>query len=203
MLELEIDRFEEEIAAFEWDDEAKGHQEDVILFVGSSSIRMWESLEVEMEGLNVLNRGFGGGTMHELNDYWPRIIGKHQPSLVVVYCGENDLAEGADTISTTYQITTFLQQVKTTLPTIPILYIAMKPSLDRITLWPTFQAIDQEVMLMVDKTENLFFLDLSATMLADGTLKPDIFEEDGLHMNPQGYAGWTSELKPVIKKLLK
>ena len=195
-------RFEEEIRAFTSQDRQEGYQKDFILFTGSSSIRLWRSLEEDMKGWKVLNRGFGGATLRELNSYWESIAGKHRPDLVVLYCGENDLFEGASVDETVQNFETFLLQFRSSYPTVPLIYIAMKPSLSRWHLWEKFQEADLLIKQRLQADPNVTYVDLSPTMFDGRTLNTTIFESDSLHMNAQGYQGWTRTLRPIIDRII-
>jgi hypothetical protein len=87
-------RFEGEIRAFEARDRAEPPPTGAVLFVGSSSVRLWCTLDRDFPGLPVVNRGFGGSTMAEVVRYAPRVVLPARPRTVVVYAGDNDLAEG-------------------------------------------------------------------------------------------------------------
>ncbi len=199
----EVNEFEDEIVAFEKADEANGYQEDFILFTGSSSIRLWKTLEQDMEGLDVLNRGFGGAKLSELNLYWERIIGAHEPKLVVLYCGENDINADVSVEETVSRFKKFQKKYKKSLKKTPLIYIAMKPSPSRWDKWDEFQSADQKIKEMVSKKKNQTFIDLSTSMLNEaGRPKPKIFVSDSLHMNEVGYQGWTEKLRPIIENSL-
>jgi lysophospholipase L1-like esterase len=196
-------RFESEIQKFEAEDSTTGYQEDFILFTGSSSIRLWKSLTSDMEGLSVLNRGFGGATLEEMNVYWNRIAGEHKPDLVVLYCGENDIAENATAGQVMDRFTKFMKLYTSSFPSTPLIYIAMKPSLARWNLWEEYQEADSQISAIISQSENATFIDLSPSMLKkNGTLKKNIFIQDGLHMNTKGYEGWTTMLRPIIEAKL-
>lgn len=196
-------RFEPEILAFEKEDEQNGYQEDFILFTGSSSIRLWHSIEKDMKGFDFLNRGFGGSTLQALNKDWSRIAGEHQPDIVVLYCGENDISEGASVSETVEEFERFLGLYQNTYAQTLLIYIAMKPSQARWHLWPQYQEADRHIQKILSTTDNATFIDHSSSMLKKGTLKEDIFIEDGLHMNKKGYKGWKKQLRPVLKAQLK
>ena len=85
-------RFEDEISAFEAADSLAMPAPGSVLFVGSSSIRFWNTLEEDMAPLPVINRGFGGSTFDDLLFYMDRIVMPYQPSAVVLYEGDNDIA---------------------------------------------------------------------------------------------------------------
>ncbi len=195
--------FENEIAAFELEDSVNGYKSDFILFAGSSSIRLWENLEADMKGLNVLNRGFGGAKLTDLNDYWDRILAGHKPKMVVLYCGENDIWDGYAVNDTFRHFKNFQKRYRAQLKGVPLIYIAMKPSPNRWEKWPDFQKIDKKIKRAIKLKRNQKYVDLSVTMLQkDGTPKPSIFLSDELHMNQKGYDGWKQILRPIIEKKL-
>ena len=176
---------------------------ELAVFTGSSSIRLWHSIEQDMKGFEILNRGFGGSTLLELNHYWSRITGNHQPDIVVVYCGENDIAQGRSVGETVEAFEAFIALYKKTYPEVPLVYVAMKPSLDRWHLWEQYQQADKQIRKIIGATEKATFIDLSQSMFRKGTLKEDIFIEDGLHMNVKGYKGWRKQLRPLLKRQMK
>src|SRR5437763_4245357 len=66
---IDLDRFAQEIDAFDAADRAAPPAAGGIVFVGSSTIRLWASLVDDFPGLPVLNRGFGGSTFPEALHY--------------------------------------------------------------------------------------------------------------------------------------
>ena len=200
----DANEFEKEIVAFEKQDAKNGYQKDFILFTGSSSIRLWKTMEQDMEGLDILNRGFGGAKLSDLNLFWERIIGEHDPALVVLYCGENDINDGVSVEETFSRFKEFQKKYKKSSKKIPLIYLAMKPSPSRWSKWENFQATDQKIEKLVNKKKNQTYIDLSSTMLTDkGKPKPEIFISDSLHMNELGYQGWTEKLRPLIESTLE
>ena len=204
-----MNQFESEIQAFEKQDQENGYQEDFILFVGSSSIRLWETLESDMEGYKVLNRGFGGAQLSDLNLFWSRILAEHKPKMVILYCGENDIHEGSGVSQTVKRFKDFQDQYDRDLSGVPLIYITMKPSPSRWESWKKFRAADKKIAKLLspeilslksDKT----YLDLSSLLLReDGTPDPSFFIEDELHMNADGYERWTESVRKSIEDNMK
>lgn len=195
--------FESEIVMFEREDSIYGYKSDFILFTGSSSIRLWKNLEEDMKGLNVLNRGFGGAKLTDLNDYWDRILAQHKPKMVVLYCGENDIWDGYAVDDAFRHFKNFQKRYRARLKGVPLIYIAMKPSPNRWEKWSDFQKTDKKIKRAIRLKSKQKFVDMSVTMLLeDGTPRPDIFISDELHMNQKGYEGWKEVLRPIIEKKL-
>lgn len=200
--EISISRFQNEIDQFLKQDEELDIPKNGILMTGSSSIRMWKSMQKDFPKLPVYNRGFGGATIPEVIHFAGQYIFHHQPQIIVFYCGENDISEGAspETVFASFQA--FVKIIETKLPETKLVYLSMKPSIARWNLWPKYQAGEELIKAFVEEKSNIEYMDASVTMLDEnGEVKKDIFIEDGLHMNAKGYEGWTNQLKPILEQL--
>lgn len=195
-------RFEKEIQAFEQQDRENGIDKKEILFVGSSSIRMWTTLEEDMQPYKVLNRGFGGATTAEVLHYYDRIIKPYKPKIIVIYVGENDISEGGQPNETVRLTEVLFDKIQKDFKRSKIIYISMKPSISRWHLWEDFQKGNAEIEKMCTANKKLFYLESADVMLYDdGSIRKDIFIEDGLHMNVKGYADWTKMVKDLLDEV--
>lgn len=191
-------RFENEIAAFEAYDHKNAPPRDPILFVGSSTIRIWQSADA-FPGLPILNRGFGGSTTDDVNHFADRIVFKYKPRLIVFYCGDNDLAGGRTPDRVFNDIQTFITSVHDRLPDTPVIYLAIKPSIARKNFWPQMQEVNARVKELTQKNDKLSYIDTAPTLLGpDGQPQTELFRDDGLHMNEKGYAAWNQLLAPRL-----
>lgn len=193
---------EKEILAFEAKDKEKMPPDGSILFVGSSSVRFWSSLQKDMAPLRVLNRGFGGSTFPELRYYYERIVKPYKPKAIVVYEGDNDLVNPKMKPGMVLKnLKGFHERVQLDFPGTKVWFIAIKPSVARANLLGTVQKTNQMIQNYAAKTKTLEFLDVATPMLnKDGSIMSDIFIQDNLHMNPKGYAIWKSVIAPVLAK---
>ena len=196
-----LSRFEAEIEKMEAEDANRQAQANEILFIGSSSIRMWSSLQRDMAPMPVINRGFGGSTLPEVIHYADRIIFPYEPRLIVLYCGENDISEGATPQQVAKSFIRLDSMVQEKLPDSQMIYVSMKPSLARWNLWSQYQAGNLLIHQYIDKKPNRFYLESSVPMLLQQSPDSTIFIEDGLHMNEKGYRKWTAYIKPLVRKL--
>lgn len=200
--EQPFSRFQHEIDNFQKRDLFSDFPKKGILMTGSSSIRMWPSMKEDFPKFPVLNRGFGGATIPEVLHFAEDYIFQHDPQIIVFYCGENDISEGATPETVFAFFKKFVKTIETRLPETKIIYISMKPSIARWNLWPQYQAGEKLIKDLVDKNPKIEYMDASISMLEEnGEVKKDIFIEDGLHMNEKGYKGWTKQLKPILEKL--
>lgn len=191
------------IRQFEDWDRKNSWPEDAVLFVGSSSIRMWATRE-SFEGLKVINRGFGGSQISEVNYFVERIVLKYRPRVIVFYAGDNDVAAGKNAKRVFEDYSKFVKIVHGKLPKTRIIYIGIKPSGSRWGLWPVMAEANSMIRNFCGKDGRLVYFD-SATPLLDEGGKPDatLFLGDRLHLSKEGYKKWTKLLRPLIDKAIK
>lgn len=202
MPDLDLDRFEEQIVAFEKKDMVSRYAGNMALFVGSSSIRGWTSLAKDMAPYPVLNRGFGGSTLPEVNHYFDRVVSAYKPKQIFLYCGENDLAMTFTVEETVDAFVEFIGHCKEKLPNTEIVFISMKPSPSRWYLWDKYAEANQLIKNICVLSNQLHYVDIASSMLTEeGIPDKTIFVEDMLHMQPEGYVRWTAMVKPVLDEL--
>lgn len=171
-----------------------------VVFVGSSSILKWTSLEKDFPGLPVLNRGFGGSELTDSVFYADRIVTPYKPRAVVVYAGENDLWADQTPENVHDNFRAFCVKVHAVVPDARILFIALKPSPSRVRIRDKVILTNALIAADCAKDKRLVFVDVYTPMLdANGKDRPELFVDDMLHMKPAGYAVWT----PAVAKALK
>lgn len=192
-------RWEPAIRAFEARDKEHPPPKGALLFVGSSSIRGWD-LGRSFPDLETINRGFGGSQIADSIRYADRIILPHRPRVVVLYAGDNDIAAGKSPEQVFADYRRFVGAVHAELPKTPIVFIAIKPSLARWSLWPKMRRANDLIREFAEERELLDYADIAAPMLGeDGRPRPELFVKDGLHLNAKGYAAWASVVRPFLK----
>lgn len=193
-------RWEEAVRTFEAADAAAMPPEGAVLFVGSSSIVGWDSLAQDFPGHTVINRGFGGSQLSDLIHYADRVILPYRPSQIVVYGGDNDLAAGKTPERVAADFRTLVERVHEELPRARILFLAVKPSLDRWQLADAVRAANDLVRRYTKGDDRLAFVDVFTPMLGpDGTPRAELFVEDGLHMSRAGYEIWREAVAPKLR----
>jgi lysophospholipase L1-like esterase len=195
------DFFADEIAAFEAADRERPPPERPIVFVGSSSIRLWGTLAEDMAPLPVLNRGFGGSQLAHALHFADRVVIRYRPRAVVLYAGDNDLAErtGKSAADVVRDFQAFAARVHGAVPDARIYYLAIKPSRMRWARWPEMAKANADIAALCAGDPRLAFLDVATPMLATGEPPArSLFVFDGLHLSAQGYALWTSVVRPRL-----
>jgi len=171
-----------------------------IVFVGSSSIRLWKTLAEDFPGRNVINRGFGGSHLEDSVYYFDRIVAPYRPRAVVLYAGENDLAGGNKSPEQLVEdFVRFRTKLHAALPEARLIYISCKPSPSRTNAMENFRAANALIAAACAKDPLCTFVDVFPDMLdAQGAFRPELFVGDMLHMNSRGYALWTRLLTPLL-----
>jgi lysophospholipase L1-like esterase len=193
------DRWEKEISAMTAKDDTNPPRQGGIVFVGSSSIRLWD-LKKSFPDLPVVNRGFGGSQLADSVQYAKRIVTPYQPKTVVLYAGDNDLASGKkspEQIAKDFD--QFVSLVREQLPESKIVYIAVKPSPSRWKLIEQMNETNRLIRERCEQGEKLVYLDIAKPMLdKDGQPRPELYKPDMLHMNDDGYKIWADLLNPHL-----
>lgn len=194
------ERFSNEINTFIQWDKKNSYPQNAVLFVGSSSIRLW-NMVLSFPNLQVINRGFGGSQISDVNYYYEQVVKKYKPAKIIFYAGDNDIAAGksADQVLKDYQI--FIEKVEQDFPETQVFYLPIKPSLSRWQLWSEMSAANAKIKEFIETKPNLFYVDTASAMLNQKSEpNPDLFIDDGLHLNDQGYQLWNEILSPYIEK---
>jgi lysophospholipase L1-like esterase len=193
-------RWEKEITAIEKRLKEHPPAKGGVAFVGSSSIRLW-NLKKSFPDLNAINLGFGGSEMRDSTHFAPRILLPLDPRAIVVYAGDNDIANRRTPEQVRDDFRAFVRTVHEKLPKTKVLYIAVKPSIKRRSQFDTQRQANALVKKVCAGDDRLVFVDIVPLMLgSDGTPKLELFAKDGLHMSPKGYEIWAAAVKKALEK---
>lgn len=167
-----------------------------VLFVGSSSIRLWQGLERDFAAQPlVINRGFGGSTLSDCALFVRDWVAHYQPAHVLVYAGDNDLAQGQTPLQVLESLERFERAVHAQLPQARVGFLSVKPSPKRANLLPEIRQTNLLAAAYAHTHKMTDFIDVFTPMLDEhGQPRPELFRADGLHMNAHGYQIWRSEI---------
>ena len=194
-------RWEKDIRAFEAADKTNPPPQDAVLFIGSSSIRLWKNLAQAFPGHKIIKRGFGGSELSDSVAFADRIVMPYKPRLVVLYAGDNDIAAGKSPERILSDFKAFASRIHAALPATHIAYIAIKPCPAREKYLDRVKATNHLIQEYCASDSRLHFLDIFTPMLAqDGRPRADLCIKDGLHPNAQCYELWALIIRPVVDK---
>jgi lysophospholipase L1-like esterase len=196
-------RFKKEIENFIHWDKKNSFPSNSILFIGSSSIKMWSTAEC-FPGLPVINRGFGGAHISDINYFYDTIVKKYKPMVIVFYAGDNDIAAEKGVSRVFEDFSEFTSRLEKDMPDTPLLYLTIKPSIARWEYWDEMNEVNMRIKECYAENKFLIFVDTASLMLGeDGSPKKDLFLDDGLHLNEAGYSLWMSVVKSHLQKAIK
>lgn len=197
-LAAQADPWAKELAAFEEQDRAAPATGGVV-FVGSSSIRLWD-VAAAFPGLPAINRGFGGSQIADSVTHAELLVIRHKPRTVVFYAGDNDIAAGKSPEDVAAAFKAFVEKVRAALPDTRVVFIGIKPSIQRWASIVPIRKANALVREYCDADDRLGFVDVDGPMLGwDAKPRKDLFVADGLHLSPKGYALWTTLLAPFLE----
>jgi lysophospholipase L1-like esterase len=197
---LDPSRCQTEIRAFEVADRASPPPLGGVVFIGSSSIKNWTAVAADFPGVPVLNRGFGGSTLADVVYYEGRILLPYSPRLVVLYAGDNDLAEGrtSDRVLSDYRA--FVARLRSALPATPVVFVSIKPSPSRRAYIDRVRETNQLIRAETARDTLQTYIDVFTPMLnAARQPRPELFLADSLHMTRTGYLLWRALLTSVVR----
>ena len=197
----EVSRYQNDIQTIKQYDKIYAPPKNPIVFVGSSSFRLWSDLERTFANYHVLNRGIGGAVIQDISNHIDDLITPYKPRQVFIYVGENDVANQATSEAVLNNTKKLLTEIRERLPNVPIVYVAMKPSPSREKFLPIVIKANQLIQDYIATQKKMTFIDVFSPMLTrEGKPKPELFLADQLHMNQSGYAIWIKDIKPHLLK---
>ncbi|MDN3583660.1 GDSL-type esterase/lipase family protein [Mucilaginibacter flavus] len=194
--------FDNEIRAFKHQDSVSFPKPNGILFIGSSSIRLWSDLEQRFADEPIIKRGVGGSEIWQLVDYYtPYILFPYHPRKVFIYAGENDIAGGKSAQSVADNFAKLWVMIHEKLPKAEVYYMSIKPSPVRAKFYAEVYKANDLIKTYLQNKPKSHYVDLVTAIYKPGTSMPDssLFRGDYLHLNPKGYDKWQAVLQPLVK----
>lgn len=201
-------QWESAVESFERDDALRSYPANAILFVGSSSIRLWESLADDMAPYPVIQRGFGGAKMVDVLTYKDRILEAHTPPAIVLFVA-NDITGNSKTDLSpdraAGQFFAFADYVLRQKPETELFIVEITPTASRLDVWPQTMELNNHLSKLCESLDRVTFIPTRHLFLAaDGKPLRELFRSDQLHLSPLGYRVWTKQIRafldPVMQK---
>lgn len=192
-------KWEKNIADFEKADKKSMPVKGSLLFVGSSTIVRWKTLAEDYAGLPVMNRGFGGNQIKDSTFYAERMIFPYAPKAIFLRAGGNDINAGwpAEDVFNDFKI--FVEKMRERLPSIPIYYIGLSPTIKRLKQVDEGNKLNDLISAWAKEQGGITYIDTrTLTLDKEGKVRPELFVEDMLHFNPEGYKLLAAALKPFV-----
>ena len=200
-----ITRYQKDITNYQKENKRLKDLSCDVLFLGSSSINLWDTIYEDFAPLKLIRRSYGGATLRDMIYNYNTIAKGYTPKSILLYV-ENDLGnhkEGVNAVKCFDLFRIFIDKLKKDYPNTPLIVVSLKPSQHKAD-----QLKDQllvNALLEENATaQGYTYVDITKVMYDEaGNLRTDIFKEDNLHMNAEGYKLWTAILKPLLIKKVR
>jgi lysophospholipase L1-like esterase len=195
------ERWEADIRKLEEEDRKSPPPEKGIVFVGSSSIRLWKTKEA-FPDLPVINRGFGGSTMADAAYYASRIVLAYKPATVIAFAGGNDIHAGRTPEDVAEAFKELVTKIHAELPKTRIYFISLFPNVARAAEDEKCKRVNDLIREFTKSSELLGYIDTRSRMEnKEGKARPELLRQDGLHMNDDGYKIWNEMVGKILRDL--
>jgi lysophospholipase L1-like esterase len=194
-------KWEKEIAAYQQMDRTNPPPADALLFIGSSTIRLWKTLAQDFPGHQVINRGFGGSEIVDSTHFADRVILPYKPRMVLLRAGGNDLNAGKSPEQVFADFKEFVAKIHSKLPRTEIVFISLSPSIARWKQADKEKAVNTMIEEYIRQTPRLKYIETYPMPLgADGQPRAELFVADKLHFNAEGYKLLAEIVRPHLPK---
>ena len=171
-----------------------------IVFTGSSSIVGWKSLPADFPDKKILNNAFGGSQTFEVLHFADRIITPYKPKQVVIYSGDNDIADGKSPERVLSDFKALFGKIRLANRKTFLTFISIKPSPSRRQFMPAIVRSNKLIKDFLATQKRTSYADVYTPMLLpNGNPRPGLFQSDSLHMVQAGYQLWADILRPHLK----
>lgn len=191
--------WEGEIGAYEAADKECAPPKGAVLFIGSSTIALWQTLAQDFPRHQVINRGFGGSEPVDATHFADRIVFPYEPAAIFFYSGVNALGAGKSVEQTIADIVEFFEVVHARLPETRMFFLSFIGSVDRWYAREDFAKVNGSVREYCEARPHMTYIEAFDLALgADGKPRPECFVEDGLHLNAAGYKLLAERVRPYL-----
>lgn len=203
-----IEKWEKAIQELESLDQSESHGADEILMVGSSSVRRWSQVNVDMSPYRVIRRGYGGAKYSDLAVFADRLIQPHQYRAMVVFVG-NDIS-GSEDDHSVEQVDRWVRHIidvsRRHQPDAVVMIVEVTPTKKRWEQWPEIRELNARLREIALSTPKVYCISTAEHFLdSAGQPRPELFADDDLHLSDQGYDIWAdlirSDLDDVFRLL--
>ncbi|SFH89572.1 GDSL-type esterase/lipase family protein [Halpernia frigidisoli] len=194
--------FTDEIQNFKTLDAQNPPPKNAILLIGSSSFRKWTNVSDYFPTKTIINRGFGGSTLLDLNYFADDLVKPYDPKQILIYCGENDFAADENVTSTEVfnRFKNFYKKIRQYYPKIEVDFVSIKNSPSRTKYWNKMLKTNALIKNFLNKEKNSKYIDITNAMTdSNGKVRKELFLEDMLHMKSEGYKLWAKKIEPYLK----
>ena len=201
-------KWENDIKKLEILDQKENYSDQAILFIGSSSIRKWDSIKEDLNPYKPIKRGYGGAHYYDLIHFTKRLVSPHKVKAIAIFVA-NDITGGKEGINDlspkeVLNLAKFVvKQIRKTHKKTPIFFIETTPTSSRWKVWNKISKANGLIKDFTSKNKNMFYIDTRTFYIkSNGMPNDEFFIADKLHLNNKGYKLWGKIIKDSFDKNL-
>ena len=175
-----------------------------VVFVGDSNISGWTTLKDDFAPLRVANSGVGGDLSRALLFRLKQDVIDFNPRAVVILIGSNDIVAGEELSLLMSNVTSVLRMLRDYNPSLPIVLCKLPPRGNPKDFASRKDVLEFNARLdsLAESDSKLVLLDLYRLLaLPDGSIDPQNFREDMIHISLTGYRKFHDALTPIFSQL--
>ena len=212
--ELTGKKWEDEIKKLEVLDKKETYSNQAVLFIGSSSIRLWKSIEEDLDTYEPIKRGYGGAHYYDIIHFTNRLVSPHKVKAIAIFVA-NDITGKENGINNqtvnrdlspkeVLRLVKFVtKEIRKSNEKVPIFFIETTPTSKRWKVWDKISKANDLIENYTSKYENLYYINTRSFYIgSDGMPNDSLFVKDKLHLNREGYKLWGKIIKENFDKNL-
>jgi hypothetical protein len=212
--ELTGKKWEDEIKKLEVLDKKETYSNQAVLFIGSSSIRLWKSIEEDLDTYEPIKRGYGGAHYYDIIHFTNRLVSPHKVKAIAIFVA-NDITGKENGINNqtvnrdlspkeVLRLVKFVtKEIRKSHEKVPIFFIETTPTSKRWKVWDKISKANDLIENYTSKYENLYYINTRSFYIgSDGIPNDSLFVKDKLHLNREGYKLWGKIIKENFDKNL-
>ncbi|MCB1121834.1 MAG: hypothetical protein KJT03_09820 [Verrucomicrobiae bacterium] len=188
--------------SFEADRLQSNYSDDAVLAIGSSSIRMWDTIQEDLQPWEIIKRGFGGSAMGDVVGAYKYLVDPYPVNRFLIYEGDTEAGRNfPETFVGNAEI--FVERLLKERPDAKIVFLTPKPSPARFDLWDkAYKTANEGLAALVKRHKQVYLIDVATPLFdSEGKLREELFRSDGVHLNAEGYRIWTRIIKQQLNDI--
>lgn len=175
--------------------------EDPIVLVGHSMIRYWYTLEDDLQGFPVVNKGFGGSQASHVNHFYEVLIKPIAPAMIIYYEGGNDIRTGKEPRAVAGETEKFILRVSADFPHTKIALVSHQLNRYTTEVFHNLAIVDSLHNHLAHQYPQVDFIDATHCLIGENQ-KPyeDIYLPDNRHLNHQGYLHFAKPIREYLEE---
>jgi len=194
-----IHRFENVVRLYEAADKTNPPPRNAILLAGDSQFYRWKTVNEDLPGYTIINRGIDSFETTDLLYFANRLVLPYQARLIVLHIGGNDVHAGKSPEQVLADFQALVAKIRAVQPTVPIAFTSLTPGPARQEEFDRRKAANRVIKDYIATQPGLLFIDLWDAMLTpDGKPRADLWTADGIHPNQAGYLVRVKVMLPIL-----